>query len=56
MGEDNSQENMAMIRHIVSNLLRGAKGKFRKDTSLKALQKKAGWGESTLDTILKQEF
>lgn len=63
MGEDNSRvrkdnapENMAMVRHIVLNLLRGAKSKFRKDTSLKGLQKKAGWGESTLDTILMQEF
>ncbi|MEO1944544.1 MAG: ISAs1 family transposase [Candidatus Thioglobus sp.] len=63
MGEDNSRVrkdnapvNMAMVRHIVLNLLRGSKVKFRKDMSLKALQKKAGWGESTLDTILMQEF
>lgn len=63
MGEDNSRirkdnapENMAMVRHIVLNLLRGAKSKFRKDMSLKGLQKKAGWGESTLNTILMQEF
>lgn len=63
LGEDNSRirkknapENMAMVRHIVLNLLRGAKGKFGKDISLKGLQKKAGWGDSTLDTILMQEF
>jgi predicted transposase YbfD/YdcC len=63
MGEDYSRvrkdrapENMAMIRHIVLNLLRGAKSQFRKDISLKGLQKKAGWGENTLSTILMQEF
>jgi len=53
LGEDNSRvrkdhapENMAMVRHIVLNLLRGAKSHFRKDMSLKGLQKKAGWGEN----------
>lgn len=63
MGEDNSRvrkdnapENMAMVRHIVLNLLRGAKNKYSKDMSLKALQKKAGWGESTLNDILMQAF
>ena len=63
MGEDLSRvrkghapENMAMVRHIVLNLLRGAKSQFRKDMSLKGLQKKAGWGENTLSTILMQEF
>ena len=63
MGEDHSRvrkdhapENMAMVRHIVLNLLRGAKSQFRKDTSLKGLQKKAGWGEKTLTTILMQKF
>ena len=54
--KDHAPENMAMIRHIVLNLLRGAKPQFRKDMSLKALQKKAGWGENTLSTILTQEF
>lgn len=63
LGEDNSRvrkdhapENMAMIRHIILNLLRSAKSHYRKDMSLKGLQKKAGWGESTLDLILMQEF
>ncbi len=63
MGEDSSRvrkdrapENMAMVRHIVLNLLRGAKAHYRKDTSLKGLQKKAGWGNKTLNTILMQEF
>jgi predicted transposase YbfD/YdcC len=54
--KDHAPENMAMIRHIVLNLLRGAKSQFRKDMSLKGLQKKAGWGENTLTTIVMQEF
>lgn len=54
--KDHAPENMAMIRHIVLNLLRGAKSQFRKDMSLKGLQKKAGWGENTLSAILMQEF
>ncbi len=54
--KDNAPENMAMVRHVVLNLLRGAKPQFRKDMSLKGLQKKAGWGEKTLNTILMQEF
>jgi len=54
--KDHAPENMAMVRHIVLNLLRGAKSQFRKDMSLKGLQKKAGWGENTLSAILMQEF
>lgn len=54
--KDHAPENMAMVRHIVLNLLRSAKGQFRKDMSLKGLQKKAGWGEKTLDSILMQKF
>ena len=63
LGEDNSRvrkdpapENIAMIRHIILNLLQKAKSYFRKDMSLKGLQKKAGWGDSTLDLILMQNF
>lgn len=54
--KDHAPENMAMVRHIVLNLLRGAKSQFRKDMSLKGLQKKAGWGEKTLNAILMQGF
>ena len=54
--KDQAPENMAIVRHIVLNLLRGAKSQFRKDMSLKGLQKKAGWGEKTLSAILMQEF
>lgn len=63
LGEDNSRvrkkngaQNMAIIRHITLNLLQNAKKQFRKDMSIKGLQKKAGWGEATLDLILKQKF
>lgn len=54
--KDHAPENMGMVRHIVLNLLRGAKSQFKKDMSLKGLQKKAGWGEKTLSTILMQKF
>jgi predicted transposase YbfD/YdcC len=54
--KDHAPENMAIVRHIVLNLLRGAKSQFRKDMSLRGLQKKAGWGEKTLSTILMQTF
>jgi len=53
--KDNAPENMAMVRHIILNLLQGAKKKF-KEMSIKRLQKKAGWGEKTLDLILMQKF
>ena len=54
--KDHAPENMAMIRHIILNMLQNAKRLFKKDMSLKGLQKKAGWGESTLSTILTQNF
>lgn len=53
--KDNAPENMAMVRHIILNMLQTAKKQF-KDMSLKRLQKKAGWGESTLDMVLMQKF
>lgn len=63
LGEDNSRirksnapENIAVVRHSVLNLLRASKALFRKDTSLKGLQKAAGLADSTLDTTLMQEF
>lgn len=51
--KDHAPENMAMVRHITLNLLQNAKKQF-KDMSIKRLQKKAGWGDSTLDLILMQ--
>lgn len=53
--KDNAPENMAMIRHITLNMLQNTKKQY-KDMSIKRLQKKAGWGESTIDQILTREF
>lgn len=53
--KDNAPQNMAIVRHIVMNLLNNAKTHF-KGVSLKALRKKAGWGRSTLASILCQKF
>lgn len=50
----NAAENLAMVRHTALNLLKIAKPKFKKDTSLKGLRKMAGWDNSTLGVILKQ--
>lgn len=51
----NAGQNMALIRHIVLNMLSHAKKCF-KDVGIKALRKKAAWGNFTLDTILRQNF
>lgn len=51
----NAGQNMALIRHIVFNMLGNAKKCF-KDVGTKALRKKAGWGNSTLELILMQNF
>jgi len=53
--KDNAPENMAMVRHIILNMLQNTKKKF-KDMSIRRLQKKAGWGDSTLDMILMAAF
>lgn len=53
--KDNAPENMAIIRHIVLNMLNNAKKTF-KGSSIKGLRKKAGWGDSTLSSILTQSF
>lgn len=53
--KDHAPENMAMVRHIILNMLQNTKKKF-KDMSIKRLQKKAGWGDSTLDMILMASF
>lgn len=53
--KDHAAENMAMIRHITLNMLQNTK-KTYKDISLKALQKKAGWGDPTLHKILMKTF
>ncbi len=48
--KDNAGENMAIIRHITLNMLNNAKKSF-KNVALKALRKKAGWGNETLAFI-----
>lgn len=53
--KDHAPENMAMVRHIILNMLQNTKKKF-KDMSIRRLQKKAGWGDSTLDMILMAAF
>lgn len=53
--KDHAPLNMAMIRHLTLNMLQRAKSLF-KGVSLKALRKKAGWGNATLRSILKQHF
>ena len=53
--KDNAGENMAIVRHLTINMLSNAKKSF-KNISLKALRKKAGWGNDTLALILSQNF
>lgn len=53
--KDNAGLNMALIRHITLNMLNNAR-KQLKGVGLKALRKKAGWGNSSLEMILKQNF
>ena len=53
--KEHAPENMSMIRHIILNMLQNTKKTF-KDMSIKRLQKKAGWGEKTLDSILMRKF
>lgn len=53
--KDNAGENMALIRHITINMLNHTKKLF-KNTGLKALRKKAGWDNETIDLIFKQAF
>lgn len=53
--KDNAGENMALIRHITINMLNNAKKLF-KNIGLKALRKKAGWDNHTIDVIFRQNF
>lgn len=53
--KDNAGENMALIRHITMNMLNNAKKLF-KNIGLKALRKKAGWDNKTIDVIFRQSF
>lgn len=53
--KDNAGENMAIVRHITLNMLNNSKKTF-KNVGLKSLRKKAGWGNETLEFILKQNL
>ena len=53
--KDNAGENMAIIRHITLNMLNNTKKQY-KNVGLKALRKKAGWGNNTLSEILRKNF
>jgi predicted transposase YbfD/YdcC len=53
--KDHAPQNMAIVRHIVMNMLNNAKQQF-KGVGLKGLRKKAGWGNDTLRAILNQNF
>ena len=46
---------MAIVRHVVLNILNTAKKQF-KGIGVKALRKKAGWSNATLRLILKHSF
>lgn len=48
-------QNMAIVRHVVLNMLNNAKKHF-KGLGVKALRKKAGWGEENLRLILMKNF
>ncbi len=53
--KDHAPQNMAVVRHVVLNLLNTAKQYF-KGVGVKALRKKAGWDRDTLSLILKHGF
>jgi len=52
----NAPENMAIVRHIALNLLQKFKETTEKRISIKALRKKAGWDNKTLETLMSQKF
>ena len=49
----NAPENMAIIRHIVLNMLKKAE---TKNISIRRRRKKAGWSNEYLENVLKQKF
>lgn len=53
--KDHAPQNMAIVRHVVLNILNTAKKHF-KGVGIKALRKKAGWGNDNLRLILKHSF
>lgn len=53
--KDNAPQNMAIVRHVVVNVLNTAKKHF-KGIGLKTLRKKAGWGNDDLRLVLQHGF
>ena len=53
--KDHAPQNMAIVRHVVLNMLNTAKKQF-KGIGVKALRKKAGWGNDNLRLILENSF
>jgi predicted transposase YbfD/YdcC len=53
--KDHAPENMAIVRHFTLNMLHNAQASF-KGVGIKGLRKKAGWGNETLRTVLRQNF
>lgn len=51
----NAPENIAIVRHIALNMLKGAQALF-KGHSIKALRKVAGWNNEAITSILQQVF
>lgn len=51
-------ENMATVRRFTFNLLKQFKKRqgLKPDASIKGLRKSAGWSDSTLETMILQEF
>jgi hypothetical protein len=54
--KDHAPQNMAIVRHVVLNMLNNAKKHFKKGIGIKGLRKKAGWGNANLRSILRQSF
>jgi len=53
--KDHAPQNMAIVRHVVLNILNTAKKQF-KGIGVKTLRKKAAWGNENLRLILKHSF
>ena len=53
--KDHAPQNMAIVRHVVLNMLNNAKKHF-KGIGVKAMRKKAGWGNENLRLILEKNF
>jgi predicted transposase YbfD/YdcC len=53
--KQNAPQNMAVVRHVVINMLNHAKATM-KGIGLKGLRKKAGWCNATPSSILRRNF